>query len=322
MRAKSADLNPVLVREAGEGDIEGILDALEPEEFIKPLTREHLRSLFTYEWTKPDAIRNYGIILVDDQGVHGYEGMVYSPPRTLGGCDAYVTANLTTAFVQRAYRTRRTAGGVVRYSIEMIRAAMAQGCMVTVFSARGPNDVVPTLLTGLGFEQLCSADLFYPCSAALRSSFRFSGSITSSPREVRNQLNLEQLKIVEDHEKYGCRFYLVRQGDRRCFIVTKRRYYRTEWIWPSMPIAKFRRRKLPVSDVLHISEPALALECWGRLVASVCLKERVVGMACSASFIESAPPGSTEIPQRIFVYRRECPARSVDKLYSELVLLP
>ena len=317
--SQHGDAEDIRIRLAGPEDVDGILDALELEEFIKPLTREQLRALFTYTWVTP--IRDFGVILVDGKGVHGYEGMIYSPPRMLGGQQPCITANLTTAFVQTAYRTRRTPTGVIRYSIDMIRAAMAQGFPLTVFSARGPNDIVPKLLKSLGFEQLCSVDRFYPLGAGLRSLLWPSGTISSSVRKIRPHLDVAQLKILSDHEPYGCHFFLIRQEERRCFVVTKRRTYRAEWLWPSLP-ARLKRRRASVSDVLHLSDPSMALESWGRLIVAACLKERTVGVTCAESILGTAAPPATSIPQRIFTYGRACSPAAIDKLYSEVVLLP
>ncbi len=310
---------PLAIRQAQAADIEGILDLIEHQEFIKPLTREQVRRLFTYSWADPKP--DVGMILTAGEKIAGLCCTVYSPPRTLDGRPT-VTLNAGTLFVPMRYRARRTAAGVVRYSEEVARAVMRLGLPILVFSARGPNDVVPKILLGLGFEEACSADRFYAAGIGRGTFWRPSGVVITSRDEILRHLTPEQRAILRDHEPYGCRFSLVREGDRSSFLVTKRRRYRGEWLWPSMPIARIRGRYFPVSDVLHVSDPAVAAGSWGRLVARIARVDRAVGVTCTESFLDGAVPHGTRFPQRLLVYGRTMSVRSIDKLYTEQVLLP
>jgi hypothetical protein len=308
------------IRPAQAADVERIIDLLEAQEFIKPLTRQQLRALFTYTWAgeKP----NHGLVLVDGEKLGGYSATIYSPPRLLDGAQV-VMLNAGTLFVQLRYRARRTPTGVIRYSEEVTRAVMALGCPVLVFSARGPNDVVPKILMSCGFEEVCSADRFYTAGATVSTLVRPAGAVLKGTDAIRPHLTPEQLRIMNDHEPYGCRFLLVREGDRTCFVVTKRRRYRGEWIWPSIGVARIRGRYFPVTDVLHLSDPEVAVRSWGRLVATACLTDGTVGVSCTESFFGGAVvPSGTALPQRVLTYGLTTSLRSVDKLYSEQVLLP
>lgn len=308
----------IYIRRATATDIDAILDVLEPQEFIRPLTREQLRCLFTYTWT---AARDLGLLLIGDDAVQGYEGIVYSPERVIEG-QRLTTANLTTAFVRPKYRTRRTAEGVVRYSVELIREAMSTGCLVTVFSAKGPNNVVPRLLAGLGFEEVSSAERFYGLGTHWGTLLGPSGRIVAGTERVRARLSPERRTILEHHQPYGCGFYLIEQGTKQCFVVTKRRHYRGEFLYPSVKSPRVRQRHLPVGDVLHLSDPEVARGSWGRLVAHVALAERTAGVTCAESFFGGEIPAGTELPQKILTFGPKPSQRAVDKLYSELVLIP
>jgi hypothetical protein len=308
----------LVVRTAGAADVEGILDLLEPQEFIKPFTRDQVRGLFTYAWADPKP--DLGVILTAGERIVGFAGTLYSPSRTLNG-RPIVTLNAGTLFIQAGHRVRRTSTGVIRYSEEIVRVVVSRGHPVLVFSARGPNDVVPKILLGYGFEEACSADLFFMAGSGGRTLWRPGGTVLTAPEAVRRLLTAEQLTIVRHHEPYGCRFYLVKEGDRHCFIVTKRRHYRGEWLWPSVSIARVRGRRFPVSDVLHISDPAVAVPSWGRLVAQASRLDGTVGLTCTASFLGSVAPTGTPFPQRLLVYGRSTPVESLDKLYTEQVVL-
>jgi len=261
-------------------------------------------------------------VVADGEKIGGFGGTVYSPPRLMDGSPR-VTINAGTLFVQVRYRARRTPAGVVRYGEEVARKVMSLGYPVFIFSARGPNDVVPKILLGCGFEQVCSADRFYTAGATVGTLVRPAGAVLNAADAIRPHLTPEQLRIMTDHEPYGCRFFLVREGDRTCFVVTKRRRYRGEWIWPSIGVARIRGRYFPVTDVLHLSEPEVAVRSWGRLVARMCLTDGTFGVSCTESFFGAAViPSGTALPQRVLTYGLTTSLRSVDKLYSEQVLLP
>jgi hypothetical protein len=307
------------IRPADAADVDKMLDLLEPEEFVQPLTRDQLRRLFDYEWTKTKI--NFGIVLEAGESVVGMAAAVYSPPRRIDGRDV-VTLNSGTLFIRPRYRARRTGETVTRFSEEVSRAVVALGFPVLVFSARGPNDVVPKILAEVGFEEVCSEDLFYTAGSHLRTWLLAPGRVASISSRRGGALTAEQLRTVRDHEPYGCRFYVVRDAGGHSLIVTKRRRYRGELLWPSFPVDRIRRRYMPVSDILHVSDPDLAARSWGRVVARICREERTAGVTCCRSFFDSVVPSGTSIPQKILVCGLNFPVRFVDKLYSEFVLLP
>ena len=60
-------LPPMRIRPASAADVDKMLDLLEPEEFVQPLTRAELRRLFDYEWA--DTKINFGIVLEAGESV-------------------------------------------------------------------------------------------------------------------------------------------------------------------------------------------------------------------------------------------------------------
>lgn len=310
--------NSVKVRGARAADVDAILDLLEPTDFVKPLTRDDLRKLFTYTWS--DKL-DFGKVVVDGDIVGGFGATTYSPPRQLGDRQFAVT-NVGTMFVRPRYRARRTESGVVRYSDELIQAAIEDGNPIVAQSARGPNDVVVTLLTDRGFRQISSREIFYTPGSDWTTALRPAGQVTSERAVFSRHLTHEQARILDHHAPYGCRFTLVREGDETCFVVTKQRRYRGTWLWPWFKTPRISGRTFAVSDVLHLSNAALAIRSWGRLVAHTCLRDRSVGLTCAESFLGPSAPDGTSVPQRILALTRGVPDDRVDKLYSEVVLLP
>jgi len=308
----------ILVRRAMPGDIPAIVELVADEEFTDPLTREQLHDLFAGGWAGDDGTLGY--VVVSNGAIVGVLGTVHAPTRTVAS-GPLAAVSLSTLFVKPEYR--RSAGQSTRLSTELLRSARDQGHMVLGFTAKGPENVVPRLLAGLGFEELSSTELFCPCGGARPTLLRPKGRVLSHPVDMEPYLDDERRRIVADHEPHRCHFYVVAEGQRSAFIVTKRRRYRGELLWPTVSIDRIRRRNFGISDVLHVSDPEIAARSWGRLVFSVCWNELTFGVSCAESLLGGASmPPLTRLPEKIFAYNRRVPPRAVDKLYSEVVLLP
>lgn len=307
------------IRPATASDVDAIVELLVTQEFTRPLTRDQLRRLFLHQWQAPRP--NHGFVLVDADAIVGVIGTLFSPPRIING-QPQVTLNASTLFILPRYRARRHSGGIVRYSAELIRSLMALGFPTLVFSARGPNDVVPAILDELGFERISASEIFCHPGSSMGTLVRPRGTIHRSPGRLRAALTSDQLALVHDHEMHGCHSMVIEERGRICLVITRRRRYKGAWLWPRSNLNRLRKRSFPVTDVLHLSDPEVALSSWGRFVMHACRIERTVGVTCSSSFFGGTVPMGTPVPQRIFAANRTMPVRSIDKLYSELVLLP
>jgi hypothetical protein len=313
-----ANTGEMTIRPASVGDVGAIVDLLFRQEFTRPLTADQLSLLFTHSWgQKPD----YGMVLTAGNRLVGVASTIYSRPRPLAGA-TFTTLNSGTLFVLPRYRARRTLHGVVRYSEELARAILRLGLPVSVFSAKGPNNVVPEILAGVGFQEVCAAEMFYMAGASARTALWPRGSVVSHRATLQTLLTPDQQTIVDDHEAHGCGFYAVEDRGRHALVVTKRRQYRGKWLWPWIGARRVQARAFPISDVLHLSDPGIAVESWGRLVARICRTEGTAGVTCSRSFFGRTVPRGREIPQRIHAFGADRLPNRVDKLYSELVLLP
>jgi hypothetical protein len=307
----------ITIRPANATDVTAIVDLLAEQEFTRPLTKSQLAVLFNHQWdTKPD----YGIVLVTGNRVVGVVNTIYSRPRLIGG-EWIRTVNSGTLFVLPRYRARRMDDSIVRYSEELAQAIAQKGLPVSVFSARGPKNVVPEILRGVGFREICPSDLFYTAGSNLRTACWPHGTVTSGVA-VQERITAEQRVLLDDHAPHDCQFYVVEAGGRRAFIVTKRRRCRGERLWPWMGISRVEKRSFLVTDVLHISEPDVAVGAWGRLVARICTAERTVGVTCSRMFFGRQVPAGREIPQATYAFGPPAVVGQLDKLYSEAVLLP
>ncbi|MGE3178488.1 MAG: hypothetical protein AB7O32_13565 [Vicinamibacterales bacterium] len=320
-RAEALILAPepaVTIRPAGDADVEPMLDLVENQAFVHPLTRADLRRLFTIQWDERAPLR--GFVLEDDGGhLLGCLGVISSPPRHVAG-RRLVTANLHTMFVDSRRRYHQAGGSARRYSLDLLAASTSLGVPVTALTARGPGEVVPRLLSQLSFEAVSDGDVFSSRHAAMLGALRQPGTVVSSREAVDRWLDEEQQRIVADHRALGCGCHVLHDGGRSCLIITRRRQYPVEWLWPFASWRRIGRRRVPVTDILHLSDADLAGRSWDRLVSHVSRAEASLGVSCATAIRPtSARP---TIPRKMFVHGRQTPPGSIDKLYSELALLP
>ena len=107
------------LRPAQQADAERILDLLEPQEFVKPLTRAQLRALLVYRWT---TRRDLGLVLTAGGEIVGYQNLIYSPPRTLDG-RTVVTASPGPFFIRDEYRSLGFGRRLLEHLLERAGAA-------------------------------------------------------------------------------------------------------------------------------------------------------------------------------------------------------
>ena len=256
-----------------------------------------------YSWRRFEPL---GFVVTDVGGaIGGVLQVIYSPPRPFGG-EWRVAANPGTLFIlpecrSERDRERRT---VRRIADEITHHAMEGPHVCVSWSAHGPNDVVARMLDErLGWERISEALIFTP--VAFSRPFR----------RTLEDLSREGQQLVADHTEYGCQACVV-EG---CLVISKRTTYKDE--------AVFRRfahgRRVPVTEILHLSAPERLESIWGRVVATLCLHDRTIGVVCTESFFGGWKPDGRRIPQTLRVYNRgSLPTTSIDKLYSEAVLFP
>lgn len=101
--------------------------------------------------------------------------------------------------------------------------------------------------------------------------------------------------------------------------MAKRTTLMADVLFPRLPSG----RRLPVTEILHLSASADLDRLWARLVSSLCWRDRSVGVLCTESFFPAWKPSGRRIRQTFRVYNRGgLPMHAIDKLYSEAVLLP
>ncbi|MGE3706497.1 MAG: hypothetical protein AB7I13_14595 [Vicinamibacterales bacterium] len=299
------------VRPATRADLPQILELVATQPFMHPLTRRQIAAMHSAPWQGSDE--PVGFVIVDQEGrVGGTLHCTYSPPRHLNGI-TYRTSTLSHLYVAPGFQFERdrARGCVIRWGVELTKAAMALPMVSLSFSARGPNDVAARMLDGeLGFERMSTAEVF-TCAPA---------TIPVPDRVDETRLSPDHRGYLAHHLPLGCRALTV-DG---CLVISKRTHrYRLGVLVPRAPWG--RSRHVPVTEILYLSDAAQVepRPVWRALVARLCLRDRTIGVITPESFFDLRVPEGVRVPQVLRAFRRgDIPRYAIDKLYAEPVLLP
>lgn len=293
---------PVRVRLLLREDVPAVLDLVTRQEFARGLAPAALRRVFDYPWT-PERPHG-GFVLVADERIVGCTGVIFSR-RVIEGRE-HGFANTTTAFVEPEYRG---------YSLLLMKAVMELQDWTLVTLTASPE--VARVLERIGFEVVSRRRLAWSPFA-----LPFSGggvTILDQPSEIEPLLDDAQRRVLRDHLPW-CGHYLVNEGARRCYVVTRRRHEKG-WFLPRIFPRRLRARYWAVSDLLHVSDPAVAVRHWAALRRRIGWRERSLAITAEESFLGGLAPDARSTPHHVHAYRRRTDPRTIDGLYSELVLL-
>jgi hypothetical protein len=284
-------------------DLEAVLDLVCAQEFTRGQSRAALRRVFDHPWGEKESM---GYVLAAGDRVVGCLGVTFIRRLSEGRERRYGSA--TTWYVDPAYR---------RHSRILLKAVLATPD--TTLVALSASDHVARILEATGFEAMSRRRLFFH-AWPLAGLLRRGPAIVNAPEEVLAALSPAHARIHRDHLLVGCRTHLLREDGRTCFLVTRRRMEKGWFLPPILP-GRLRRRRWPVSDVFHVSDPALAVRHWAALRRRICRQDRSLGLVVEEAFLDGYAPATAAAPHRLYAYPHGTPRRDVDALYSELVLL-
>jgi Predicted molecular chaperone distantly related to HSP70-fold metalloproteases len=280
-------------RPAQPDDVDSICDLL--ERHFGGITRSEWQKLFQYSWSaeKPDC----GWVLdaggETERRLVGFVGTVYSE-RTVNG-RAERLCNLTSLCVDEEYRAMAP----------LLLAAVIRRRDVTL-TCLTPAPSVCVMLKAAGFAPLDTGKLIVPPFANLFGLLKGLPKIECGAARIRDRLDDEQRRILDDHVPYGCLPVLVSRGDRRCFLLAKRRV----------------RQHLPISEILFASDADVLARNMEAITWAIVAHQRTGALMCSRRLFGDSPPaGMINERPSLFRSQRITPGQ-IDHLYSEFVLLP
>ena len=299
------------IRPATSADLPAILDLLEPQELMKPLTRRQIAEMWLYRWRDPaDPL---GLVVVDAaQKIGGVLQVIYSPVRVHHGT-RFRTATLTSMYIRPSFMFERDrepnsthkGEGIWRSSVAMVRHVQAEGVIALSLSAR-EDSAGQTLSGELGFDTYSKGYLFTPPSLCV--------PLTMAP--VVDAIAVDHRRWLTDHAPYGCRGW----SSLGCFLMTKRVFRPAGKVFPWL--TRGRHRRIPVTEILHLSDSEAVVDHWPAFVTALCLRDRTLGVLCPESLFDIRQPKGLHIARAFRVHGRTVPIACLDSLYTEIPVMP
>src|SRR2546425_460437 len=249
------------------------------------------RLLFDYQWL--DEKPNLGFLLIAGDEIRGFIGMVYAR-RLVQGKTALV-CNLSSFYVDPDYRG---------WSFALLARALRDETVC--YTSLTPSRTVAHMCEAMGFSYIDRNKIILP---PLLNALTLRGptpQIIFDPEQVRALLGSEQRQIFDDHAPYDCLQLVLQSGSERAYLVAKRR----------------KIRQLPVSELLYCSAPSLLARHLERVKLAIIWRQRSVALTAEAGFFGALRPRGKVIRQPMLFRSSILRAHELDKLYSELVLLP
>jgi len=249
------------------------------------------RRLFDYKWL--DAKPNLGLLLVAGGEIRGFMGMLYAR-RLIQGKTALV-CNLSSFYVHPDYRG---------WSFALLAHALRDETVC--YTSLTPSRTVTQMCEAMGFSYIDrNRIILLPLLNAITLRGP-SSRIISDPEQVRALLDGEQRRIFDDHAPYDCLQLVLESGSKSAYLVVKRRTL----------------ERFPVSDLLYCSAPSLLARHLERVKLAVIRRQRSVALTAEAGIFGAPRPLGVVIRRPMLFRSSVLQAHELDRLYSELILLP
>jgi acetoacetyl-CoA synthetase len=249
------------------------------------------RLLFDYKWLEEKP--NLGFLLVAGGEIRGFVGMLYAR-RLIQGKTALV-CNLSSFYVQPDYRG---------WSFALLVHALRDETVC--YTSLTPSRTVAQMCEAMGFSYIDRNKIILPPLLNLITLRGPSPRIISDPEQVRALLDGEQRRIFDDHAPYDCLQLVLQSESKSAYLVVKRR----------------TMERLPVSDLLYCSAPSLLAQHLERVKLAVIRRQRSVALTAEAGIFGAPRPLGVVIRRPKLFRSSVFHAHELDKLYSELILLP
>jgi GNAT superfamily N-acetyltransferase len=279
----------VVVRPAGEGDIDSVVDLLF-ENMSRKVPRERWRRLLDYPWRPADADR--GHVAVDGNRAVGFLGLVYADRTVGGGIERF--CNICAWYLLKDYRGRGIGQKIQFGSVADPRLTY------TITTA--------TAATGRAFGAHSGFQVLDDTRYLLRrrTGSRDDVEIIDAAARIEALLDDSDRKILDDHRPYNVRHILIRRNDSACYVVMQQ---------------KRKGADVDYHEVMYASDQRL-LAATAQAAANAILPSDSAVLAIDRRFLPPGQSWETETLRLPRWYRSgRVPPPLIDHLYGEIVLL-
>ena len=189
------------------------------------------------------------------------------------------------------------------------------------YTAFTPNPTAWAALLAQRFTPLDSHRIVMPPMLQAETLFGPNRPVINfDPVAVRERLTGQQRQIFDDHAPYDCLQLTVSDGSDHAYLVVKRRTHRlnTSRLGGLAGVLPVR---IPYSDILHCSAPELLSRHLERVKLAILRRQRTAVLVAETRLFPVRPRGVL-VPLRTCYRSPLLAAGDLDRLYSEIVLLP
>lgn len=286
------------VRPMAPADVEPVCRLLEHGFSESGIEASVWTRLFDHTWA--DRGHERGFVLAVGDEIVGALATVCAERRA--GDKTGVVCNVSSWYVRPEYRG---------WGVPLLAAATRdEGLTYTAFT---PGPAARASFEALGFAELDSCRIVMPPFLHAETLYRARRPrICFDPDVVRRTLNDRQRRVFDDHAPYDCLQLVVSDGPDHAYLVVKRRSQQRPRLFP--PRGSY-------SEILHCSAPHLLARHLERVKLAILRRQRTAVLVADARLFPTRPRGP--INEKHTYYRSPLfDAGHIDKLYSELVLLP
>ena len=286
------DASTPRVRAAGPEDVAPLCTFLQG--FARNDGQESRHRLFNYEWLEKKP--NLGFVLTAGDEIVGFLGAVYARRQISG--QSCVTCNFTSWYILPKYRG---------WGPMLLAAALRDHDVC--YTNLTPSPTSARMCEAMGFRHLESKTIIFPPLLHLDTLLAPGVEIIFDLDSIRSLLNDEQRPIFEDHLAYECLQLVLRERAECTYLVVKRRH---------------TKRGLALSELFYCSAPHILVRHLERAKLAILRRQRTVGLMADMRLFQAPVPRGIWIRQQPPALFRSSLLKpeEVDKLYSELVLLP
>jgi len=259
------------------------------------------RQLFEHRWSD----RSRGLVLLDGATVVGFLGTI-TALRQLRGKAALV-CNISSWSVRAEYRG---------WGMALLAEVLRDENLTHVAFTPGPTSWAALLAQR--FVPMDAHRIIMPPLLQVGALLKPNRpAISFDPAEVRAMLTGEQREIFDDHAAYDCLQLAVRDGSDHAYLVVKRRRH---WFSPGR-LGRVVPARIPYSDILYCSAPEVLSRHLERVKLAILRRQRTMALVADARLFPVQPRG-LRVPARTCFRSLQAAAGDLDRLYSEIVLLP
>ena len=259
------------------------------------------RRMLAYSWLPAEEKPDLGAVIVAGSEIVGFLGAMYSNRVIAGKPERF--CNVFGWYVKPDYR---------HYSVPLLSFLVKRPGFTFVNVT--PADHVIPIFKRIGFS--LADESRYVCRPGVGSLLGGRSKVRIVRDEEVNEelLGSLQFQIYQDHFGHSVRRFVFTASDEVCLIFTKRMY------WSQV--------RFPRTEFYYASNPEFFARHFQSILPAILRRDKTVALHIDQRQLGFHPKGAQTVsavsmyPSAMLVRSDTVPTAAIDRLYSELVILP